>query len=138
MKGLRVISAFALALTGCGMALAIESVVTGQSNGIPYATGGVGLESRELLRAKESEFNLAVVLSLKDGQYLGGGKVSVRAAGGKTLLAVEAQGPWVLARLAPGKYVVEATLAGIARSRNVTIGKAGMKRVYLTWDREAS
>jgi len=138
MKGLRVVSVYGLALAGFGMALAMEPVVSGQSNGIRYATGGVGLESRESLRAKQSEFNLTVVLSLKDGEYLGGGKVVVRAAGGKTVLEVEAQGPWVLAKLAPGKYVVEATMGGIARSRSVTIAKAGMKRVYLTWDREAS
>lgn len=138
MKRFGVVSVLAVMLAGPGPALAEAALVSGQSNGIPYATGGVGLEAREALRAKEKDFNLMVVLSLKDGHYLGGGKVAVRNARGKSVLEVEAQGPWVLAKLAPGKYVVQATLGGTTRSRHVTVAKAGMKRVHLTWDHDPS
>ena len=110
MRMFGVISGFALALAlvGFGSALAQEAAVAGDSNGILYASGGIGQESREALRAKEGEYNLMVILVLKDGHYLGGGALTVRDQAGKTLLEFDAQGPWTLAKLPPGRYTVEA------------------------------
>jgi transcriptional antiterminator Rof (Rho-off) len=132
MRLFGLVSAFVLALLGS--ALAQESA--GISNGMPYVSGGIGLDSREALRAKEGEYNLKVILALKDGHYLGGGAVTVHSQSGKTVLEVDAKGPWMLAKLTPGTYTVEAKIGDATRSRQVVIGKKGLKRVVLTWDKE--
>lgn len=126
----------ALAIAGFGSALAQEAALTGGSNDVPYASGGIGLDSREVLRAKQGGYNLMVILSLKDGHYLGGGALSVRNRAGKTVLEIDAQGPWIFAKLPPGIYTVEARAGDTTRGRQVVIGKKGLKRVHLTWDKE--
>jgi hypothetical protein len=129
------ISLAVLALASWGLALAQKEGAYGNSNGIPYVSGGIGLESREALRSKEGEYNLIVILSLKDGHYLGGAALTVRNQAGKTVLEVDAQGPWMFAKLPPGKYTVEAKADDTTRSKRIVIGKKAVKRVVLTWDK---
>jgi hypothetical protein len=115
-------------------ALAQEAIVAGNSNGIPYAIGGVGLDSREALLAKEGEYNLMVIFSLEDGHYLGGAAVTVRDHAGKTILNLDAKGPWLFVRLPPGSYTVEAQARNTIRKKPILIGnKMGLKRIHLTW-----
>ena len=135
MRLLGLISVFALILVGTGSALAEAGDTTGNSNGIPYASGGIGQESREALRASEGEYNLMVILAVKDGHYLGGGALTVRDRGGKAVLEVDAEGPWTFAKLPPGRYTVEAKAGDTTRSKQVVIGKKGLKRVLLTWEK---
>lgn len=132
------ITALFLIFAGVGSALAQGGVFTGQSNGIPYATGGVGSDSREALSAKTGDFNLMVILALKDGHYLGGGDIAVRNEKGETVLEVHARGPWTFAKLPPGKYTVEAKVRDTTRSKHVKVAKSGLTRVHLIWDREPS
>jgi hypothetical protein len=136
MRLLGLIPVCALAVAGLGSSLARDANVTGDSNGIPYASGGVGQESREALRAKQGEYNLMVILAAKDGHYLGGGALTVRNHGGKAVLELEAQGPWTFAKLPPGSYTVEAKARDTTRSTRVVIGEKGLKRVVLIWDKE--
>jgi hypothetical protein len=136
MRLFRSTSLALLALAGCGFALAGEEAATGNSNGIPYVSGGIGLESREALRAKEGQYNLIVILSRKDGHYLGGAAVTIRNQAGKTLLEVDAQGPWMFAKLPPGNYTVEAKAGNITQSKRFVIAKKAVKRVVLTWDKD--
>ena len=121
--------AFAIATS----ALAEEEIIAGTSNGIPYASGGVGLEARQTLQGKQSAYNLMVILSRKDGHFLGGAAVSIRDKAGKTILEIDAKGPWIFAKLPPGSYTVEATTRNVTRANQVVIGKTELTRVYLTW-----
>jgi hypothetical protein len=74
-----------------------------------------------------------VILSRKDGHFLGGAAVSVRDLAGKTVFDIDARGPWIFAKLPPGSYTVEATARNVTRKEQVVIGKTDLKRVYLTW-----
>jgi len=130
------VSVCALALVGFGSALAQKADDTGISHGMPYMSGGIGLDSREALRAKEGEYNLMVILALKDGHYLGGGALIVHNLAGKAVLEVDAKGPWMFAKLPPGTYTVAAKVGHETRSKKIVIGENGLKRVLLTWDRE--
>jgi hypothetical protein len=125
---------FVFAIGMSGMVRAENAITTGSSNGIPYASGGIGLDSRDALLAREGNYNLMVILSLEDGHYLGGAALTVRDQAGKTALKVDAKGPWVFAKLPPGSYTVEATARDITRKRQVLIGKKKeLKRAHLTW-----
>jgi len=117
-----------------GMLRAEDAITTGSSNGIPYASGGIGLDSRDALLAKKAEYNLMVILSLENGHYLGGGLISVRDHAGQTVLRINAKGPWVFVKLSPGTYTVEATARNATRKSQVHIGKGKeLKRVLLMW-----
>lgn len=118
-------------------ALAQQAFV-GETSGIAYASGGIGLEAREALRAEQAKYNLMVILSRHDGHYLGGGAITVRNESGKSVLEVAAQGPWFFAKLPPGHYTVEVRAGDSARSSSVVIGSKGLRRVHLTWDKEVS
>jgi len=130
------VAALALSLACFAGALAHGAEARGGSNAIPYISGGIGQESREALRAKKDEYNLMVIMSLKDGHYLGGAALTIRDHAGKAVLELVAQGPWVLAKLPPGTYDVDAKVGNAPRSGRVTVGTKGLKRVHLTWDRE--
>jgi hypothetical protein len=135
MKGI-LAHAIVIALASLGAALAYSDDMVRQSNGIPYLSGGVGLDSREALQAKAGDYNLMVILAVADGHYLGGAALTIRDRTGKTVLDIEAQGPWTLTKLAPGAYTVDAKTGGATRSGRVTIGTKGLKRVRLIWDKE--
>jgi hypothetical protein len=122
-----------LAIAIASSALAQEEIVAGTSNGVPYASGGIGLESRQTLQGKQSGYNLMVILSRKDGHFLGGAAVSIRNLEGKTVFDIDAKGPWIFAKLPPGSYTVEATVRNVTRKEQVVIGKTDLKRVYLIW-----
>jgi hypothetical protein len=137
MKPVSVVSLLVLVLAaGSSPAFAQDAANGGTSHGTPYVTGGIGADSRQALRAREGEYNLMVMLALKDGSYLGGGAVSVHDRAGKTMLEVDATGPWIFAKLPPGKYTVEVRKGGTVRSQQFVIGNKGIKRVLLTWDKE--
>ncbi len=133
---LGLVPAITLALVAFGAALAHGAEVSGKSKGNPYISGGIGLSSREALRAREGDYNLMVILSLRDGHYLGGARLTVRDKRGKTALKIDAQGPWIFAKLPPGTYSVSAKVGHTARNGRVLIGKKGLKRIHLIWDRE--
>jgi len=134
MSLLRRALVFVFAIAVVGVLRAEDAVITGSSNGIPYASGGVGLDSREALLAKKAEYNLMVILSLENGHYLGGARISILDYAGKTVLRINAKGPWVLVKLSPGTYTVEATARNATRKNQVLIGKGKeLKRVHLMW-----
>jgi hypothetical protein len=126
----------ALTLTALSAGLAHGTAPGGATNDIPYVSGGVGLDAREELRAQEGDYNLMMVMVLSDGHYMGGADLRIRDQGGTTLLAIDAQGPWVLARLRAGSYTVEARAGGVRRTARCVIHEKGLRRVVLTWDRE--
>lgn len=128
--------AIAIALASLGAGFAYGDDIAHESNGIRYMSGGVGLDSREALQAKAGDYNLMVILAVADGHYLGGAALTIRDRTGKTVLDIEAQGPWTLTKLAPGTYTVDAKAGGVTRSGRVTIGTKGLKRVRLIWDKE--
>ena len=132
LSGRSLVFVFAIAMFG--MVSAEDAVTTGNSNGISYASGGIGLDSRAALLAREREYNLMVILSLEDGHYLGGAALTVRDPVGKVVLRIDAKGPWVFARLPPGSYTVEANARNTTRKSQVVIEKkTRLKRVHLMW-----
>src|SRR5512146_553785 len=73
---------------------------------VPFASGGIGLDSQESLKAREKEFNLKLVFTLVEGNYLSDVDVTIRDAAGRNLLEQVADGPFFLARLPAGTYSV--------------------------------
>jgi hypothetical protein len=86
-----------------------------QANGIAYVTGGVSEEESSAFRQARSSYPLSVELvQQKDGrsQFTADADVRVLDGAGKAVLEARADGPFMLLRLPPGQYRVQATLNG--------------------------
>jgi hypothetical protein len=86
-----------------------------QANGIAYVTGGVSEDEASAFRQARSSYPLSVELvQQKDGrsQFTADADVRVLDGAGKAVLEARADGPFMLLRLPPGQYRVQATLNG--------------------------
>ena len=91
--------------------------------GIPYVSGGVGLDEREQFDAIGKNYNLKLVFAGKRGEYTADVRVEILDRIGKKLLDAVADGPWFFSKLPPGKYTVTVTMMGKEKQQRVNIGK---------------
>jgi hypothetical protein len=124
-------AALAIALAVSGGALA----QTGGAAKVDYLSGGVGVGEREVLAARGKEFNLKVVTAAeRSGAYLADVRMKVvDARDAKVVLETTMDGPWFLAQLPAGKYVLEATYEGKTLTKTVAIPKEGQREAYFYW-----
>lgn len=89
---------------------------------------GAGLDARE--NPAWAGYPLRVEAAGKGGQYLGAVRLGL-SQNGKTLADVTCDGPWILFRLAAGRYHLEAETEGKTSSSNVYVPASGQSRVIL-------
>ena len=112
--------------------LVIAHAQTVDGDRIPYLTGGVGSDEMERLKAREREFNLKLVFTLVEGNYVSDVAVVVKDKAGNPVLVLHAPGPLVLAKLPRGAYVVEATYEGNTQRRRIDV-RERMRTEYVRW-----
>jgi hypothetical protein len=102
-------------------------------NGVQSVCTGIGDEAQH--DPRWLTYPLRIEFSNGGAQYLSGAHVVLSAAGGKTLAALDCAGPWVLFKVGPGNYKVDATLlnnqGGGTRSAMISPPASGQKRVVL-------
>jgi hypothetical protein len=103
------------------------------ATGIPYVSGGVGLDERDALRAVSNDYNLHMTFAQREGNYLSDAHVMIQNANGATVLETTPQGPWFLTKLPPGKYRVIAELQGKAQQRLALVPTTGHAEVNFYW-----
>jgi hypothetical protein len=101
---------------------------------VPYISGGVGADAREELLAKEKDYNLKIIAAEKSGDYLADVKLVIESAGKERVLDTTMAGPILLAKLAPGTYMITATSAGQTLTQTVTIPAQGLRQVDFRWE----
>jgi hypothetical protein len=124
-----------------GVALTLVLTVFGapaiaQTGGkVDYVSGGISLDERAGLAARGKEFNLKVVTAAeRSGAYLADVRMKViDTRDAKVLVETTMQGPWLLAQLPPGKYLLEATYEGKTLTRTIAIPGAGQREAYFYW-----
>jgi len=100
---------------------------------IPYVSGGIGEKAQEALKARESEFNLKLVFTLVEGNYVADVNVVLTDAKGHRLVEHRAEGPFFMARLPAGQYTVAATYNGATVTRKVPVRDKRLRTEYLRW-----
>lgn len=120
-----------VALLGTPPALAAETA--GAQQHVSFASGGIGASSQENLRARERDFNLKLVFTLAEGDYLADVNVVIRDPGGRIVLQHRAPGPFFMARLPGGSYQVNTTYEGRTQSRNVSVGGGYLRTEHFRW-----
>jgi hypothetical protein len=122
----------AVLLGGLGLQTLAAERGTGRS-AVPYVSGGVGEDALARLKAREKEFNLKLVFTLTEGNYLADVGVSIADASGKALVEHVTDGPVFMARLPAGTYVVAARYSGSAQTRKVSLSAGRLHTEYLRW-----
>ena len=103
------------------------------ASGIPYVSGGFGVEERENLRAMSKDDNLELSFALQNKHYLGGANVLIKDSRGRDVLEAVSDGPLFFAQLPEGTYTVEATTSGKTLKQIVHVPDKGQARVYFAW-----
>jgi hypothetical protein len=124
----------AFAATGVFLLMCSAGPPAKAAPNMPHISGGVGLEARDELRAKEADYNLKITTAARSGAYLAGVRVIVEAPGGARLLNTEMRGPLLLVRLPPGSYTIRATLEGDTLTRAVVIPAQGRLDTMFQWE----
>jgi len=103
--------------------------------GIPYMSGGVGIDEQEQLDAIGKNYSLKLVFACKNGEYVADIKVEISDSTGKKILNAVSDGPWFFSKLPPGKYKVAVTMMGKEKQKRVNIGKVQKQTtLYFYWD----
>lgn len=82
---------------------------------VSYVSGGVDKDSAAAFEAAARQWPAMLEFAVKDrpvNSYLANVKVQVLDGHGRTVLQTVSDGPFLLARLAPGRYDVKATFGG--------------------------
>jgi hypothetical protein len=98
--------------------------------------GGIGQDEAQQMNAAATKWPLTLAFAERSGrgaEYLADIDVHVRNAHGDEVLATTSDGPFLLARLAPGRYTVQATVHGDTLTRHVNIQEGRPARVTFIW-----
>lgn len=115
-----------------GASAALEVI---QNGPMPFVSGGVGEEERQEMQKLSPDYSLELLFAAKGqpNEYLADIKVEIKDRNGKVLLATVAQGPFLLAKIPPGKYTVSADNDGIVKRQMIQVAGAKPHRVVFVW-----
>ncbi len=107
-----------------------------QSGHIEYLTGGVGLDESTAIQSESKKWPLALEFAIKDKQradFAADVNVVLSDAKNHPELHVKSGGPFLLAKVAPGKYMISATFAGKTLKRQVVVTSGKPTKVEFLW-----
>jgi hypothetical protein len=113
------------------------SIHQGESNGVPYVTGGVGLDERGVMKGMADHYNVRLVFATLSGEYLADVEVLVQDGNNRMFLDGKSNGPWFFVHLPKGHYKVTAIHAGKKETREVALEKA-YDTVVFNWKMNVS
>lgn len=98
----------------------------------PFVSGGIGADEIAALKAQEEQYNLKLVFSLVEGNYVADVNVVLEKAAGKVVIEHLADGPIFMARLSSGTYSATVTYQGNTKKRAIKVGKK-LRTEYFRW-----
>jgi len=102
-----------------------------------YLTGGVGQDESQVIKAESRHWPLTLEFAVRApegrAQFAASVDVQISNAAGQQVLKARSEGPFLLAKLAPGHYTVQATLAGQSQQKPVQIEKDKPLRLLISW-----
>ena len=107
-------------------------IAQGQSNGIAYASGGVGKDERTAMDAMAKDYNVKLMFVEAPKYYVSDVKVKIEDHSGKLLLETTSSGPWFWAKLPQGDYRVIASFHDHREMRHLKVA-GGVDTVEFFW-----
>lgn len=124
---------FCLGSMGSALALVPNQPGVKTYAGVPYISGGIGLDERETLRSLGKEYNLQLSFALTAGNYLSDVEVLILDDKGKTVLEAVTQGPWFFTKLPAGTYRIRAKTLGQSLEHVAHVTQSGQTRLAFSW-----
>src|SRR5262245_50839975 len=124
---------FVLGSRGNVHALILEEPQVQTYAGIPYLSGGIGLDEREALHSMAQEYNLHLSFALREGNYLSDVAVLITDDRGRRVLATVSQGPWFFTKLPAGTYHIRTEALGQSLERVVQVPHQGPVSLSFLW-----
>lgn len=103
---------------------------------VEYLSGGIGSDEARAIEQAAGRWPLMLEFAVRGrphAAFAADVDVAVRDARHHVVLHMAASGPLMLARLAPGRYVVEARYAGRVVTRSVRVVAGQPARATLLW-----
>jgi len=107
-------------------------IAHGQSNGIAYASGGVGMDERTAMETMAKDYNVKLMFVEAPKDYVSGVKVKIEDPSGKLLLETTSNGPWFWAKLPQGDYRVIASFHDHREMKHLKVA-GGIDTVEFFW-----
>ncbi|MEJ8848463.1 hypothetical protein [Variovorax rhizosphaerae] len=105
--------------------------------GVAYASGGIGVGEARLMKQAANQWPASFEFAIRDGKgaaFAADVIVNVRDKSGATVMAdVVSHGPFLVARLQPGRYDVQATLAGRTLSQRINVRANSPTHSLFVW-----
>lgn len=111
-----------------GSAIALEERAQGD---VMFVTGGVGDAEIAEIKSIAPRYPLQILTADKAGQFVAGAVVTIEQ-GGQRLFEATLDGPYLLAKLKPGRYRVRATFEGRSIEHVVDVGSSP-QAMMLNW-----
>lgn len=106
---------------------------------IDYVTGGIGQAESSSFERASHDWPLTLEFAVKDKQradFAAGVAVEVRDARQQVKLKVKSDGPFLLAKLAPGHYKVDATFDGRSLHEKIVVAAGHPAKAVFVWPSE--
>ena len=142
-KSMKALAALTLALSGAVVAVAAPApgyapLADDASARAPFSqvemigdvavlNGGGSEDDVNYVKSRAGEFSLQILISGPGGQYGVADKLTLRN-GGRDVVTVPDAGPYLMLKVPPGRYTVEAEFEGAVEQRSVTVG-SGLTRM---------
>jgi hypothetical protein len=108
-----------------------------QQGNVSYVSGGVPDEQLAAVKQARGKYPLVVELYQKAGaksEFTSGAQVRLTDKAGKVVLDDRSEGPFMLVKLPPGSYRVQATLNGkTSAAQSVAVAATGSKRAVIVF-----
>ena len=103
---------------------------------VSFVSGGVGDDEAQAIKSMAANYPVEMLFVAKGNpnQYLANVKVLVTDKSGNVVLDTTTRGPFLFAKLPPGRYSVSAEAEGGVKKQNIQVTGA-RQRVMLLWDR---
>jgi hypothetical protein len=107
-------------------------ITEGKSNGVIYASGGVGLDEQMEMNSMAKNYNVKMVFAEAPRDYVTGVTVKIEDHRGKVLLETTSSGPWFFAKLSQGDYRLVASFHHHQEMKNLNVA-SGHQTVEFFW-----
>jgi hypothetical protein len=104
---------------------------------VTFISGGIGENERNALEAVKGNFNLSLLFAVKrTGKFIADVNVRIADAEDNTVVETVAEGPYLFARLKPGKYTVTAEKDGNVMHQKARVSDRRITTLSFYWPEE--
>ncbi|MGI4985473.1 MAG: carboxypeptidase regulatory-like domain-containing protein [Janthinobacterium lividum] len=104
-----------------------------QQGDVQFLSGGVGLDESKAIQTAAAKWPLSLEFIGGERDFVSDVALVITDDKGGKILETSSQGPYMLVRLKPGSYTVQATYAGHEQKKQVKVAGNGHAKVRFNW-----